>query len=322
MSNGFQINVTSFAKKAVKKLFEVYDSLPKNGKPTADEFTVLSGILLFDKATGYIEVVSIGTGTKCLSGTSLSSSGRILNDSHAEVIARRGLLIYLYDAIKRSLEGEITMFKVVDDKLELSSDYEFHFYSSQMPCGDACIMPKFEEDYDRIGIPVETMNQIFEKSKRKAETSVFPRGNKKLKVVTDIQRTGAKCLPHCQQDTREPGIKYHLLGQVRTKPGRGERTLSVSCCDKLAKWIHLGIQGSLLGMFLRKPIYFKSIIIGGGVPYNYESLKRALLLRNPDFRIENVPTFEQTSVVFSHIKSEARSRAVSASIVWVNLNEG
>lgn len=313
-------SATSFADKAVQRFIEVYEKLPKSGKPTAEEFTVLAGILLFQRSTGYMEVVSIATGTKCIGGSKLLANGSVVHDSHAEILARRGLLIYLYETIKRTLKGEITMFKLEDNKLELSSDYEFHFFSSQLPCGDACIMPK-DEDFEFIGMPVLTENQTTVKNKRKAENDISNINSKEPRLAPDIQRTGAKCLPHCEQDTREPGTKYHLLSQVRTKPGRGERTLSVSCSDKISKWINLGIQGSLLGILLKKPIYLKSIIIGGRVPYNQESLERALLLRNPNFKIENVPILEQSSVVFPYIKSNVRHRAGPASIVWVNLKE-
>lgn len=61
-------------------------------------------------------------------------------------------------------------------------------------------------------------------------------------TVLDIHRTGAKCVPLGKQDSKQPGVKYHVLGAVRTKPGRGYPTLSVSCSDKMARWIAVGIQ--------------------------------------------------------------------------------
>jgi len=80
----------------------------------------------------------------------------------------------------------------------------------------------------------------------------------------DVHRTGAKCVPGQQkQDALAPGLNYHVTGVLRTKPGRGERTLSMSCSDKLMKWNAVGVQGALLAHFLSSPIYFQSVIVGG-----------------------------------------------------------
>ena len=45
------------------------------------------------------------------------------------------------------------------------------------------------------------------------------------------------------QDLKLPGAEYHTsLGAVRTKPGRGDPTRSLSCSDKMLKWRALGMQ--------------------------------------------------------------------------------
>ena len=83
----------------------------------------------------------------------------------------------------------------------------------------------------------------------------------------DLHRTGAKCLP-CGgiQDAHGPGLAYHTaLGAIRTKPGRGHPTRSLSCSDKILKWSYLGIQGSILAGMMSGPVPLSSVTVAAGV---------------------------------------------------------
>ncbi|CAB3238973.1 unnamed protein product [Arctia plantaginis] len=300
---------SDFVDKVVQNCFDLYNKLPKTGKPVEKEWTVISCFLKYDRSTNDVEVVSLGTGSKCIGASKMSSSGDVLNDSHAEVIARRAFLLYLYENIYKANKGETSIFVKELEQWKLNDNLEFIFYTSQLPCGDASIIPKNGEE--------EFYGDILTQLKHKADDDLNESEIKRRKL-NDIHRTGAKCLTHCEQDSREPGSNYHLLGQVRTKPGRGDRTLSVSCSDKIAKWIHLGVQGSLIDIFCGS-IFIKYFIFGAGVPYSQESLNRALLNRNMEVTIQLgvVPEFYQTSLVFPNIRDIEHIRAAPGSIVWV-----
>lgn len=93
------------------------------------------------------EVISLGTGTKFISGEYISDQGLALNDCHGEIIARRSFLRFLYSQLELCAEGyeEESIFEKKENGLYgLRDNVEFHLYINTSPCGDARIFSPHE----------------------------------------------------------------------------------------------------------------------------------------------------------------------------------
>ncbi|KAM4733633.1 tRNA-specific adenosine deaminase 1 isoform 2-T2 [Anableps anableps] len=129
--------------------YERFRRLPRRGKPEPGrEWTLLAAVLRITRRPSSdsveMEVVSMGTGTKCIGKAAMSPAGDVLNDSHAEVIARRGCIRYLIQELHGAVSGRCSsLFCPADQrgKWRLQPGVSFLLFTSHTPCGDASIVP-------------------------------------------------------------------------------------------------------------------------------------------------------------------------------------
>lgn len=130
---------------------------------------VLAGVVqTIGNNLGEAKAVVLATGTKNIDAMALSEDA--LPDTHAEVVARRCLMVYFYDQIELYLDpgkilktvhkepykrnGEVLLYhkfffnaakshqsifekSPYDGRLRVKENIQFHLYISKGPCGDA-----------------------------------------------------------------------------------------------------------------------------------------------------------------------------------------
>ncbi|KAL5266580.1 hypothetical protein ACHWQZ_G003829 [Mnemiopsis leidyi] len=325
-----------------------YNKLPKKGKPAADQWTVLSAIVM--EHSGKYTVVTMATGTKCVGENQKSPT--IVSDSHGEVLCLRLFRLFLLEDMMRCLRSErgICLEKCSGRQFVVREGVSFHFYSSHVMCGDATIsqtVPSSAEDKkcplsdtqslcpspdnqslfpppDNQSLCPPPDNQSVCDKKRPSSPSYTPQ-TKHVKLDT-TSRTGAKCLllDNLQSETLRDR-SWGKTSVLRTKPGRGPVCLSLSCSDKLMKRQFLGLQGGLLSRFLRCPIRFSTFSIGGD--FCVDSVKRALFDRIPDSTVVQPPIFKVEDIFVNsvnNIRSNCKDKDIlssSSSILWIKRGE-
>ena len=223
----------------------VYTSL--RFKPPIGQYTILAGFVLVSPERH--QVISIATGSKCLSANRLSERGESVNDSHAEVLARRGALLWFLDEVHRmriSTSGKTSFWieEHVSGKYRLRDTVRIHMYISTVPCTSIeSIVIAYS---DHAG---GDASMRFLASSQDPEMA-------QLKDSTPFE-TQSSDMPWRGRNN------YHCYGVLRTKPGRADSptTASMSCSDKIAAWNVLGLQGAL-GSLLFTQLCVDSIVIG------------------------------------------------------------
>ncbi|KAL9190990.1 hypothetical protein ACHAXT_000696 [Thalassiosira profunda] len=238
-------------------------------------------------------------------------NGLVLKDSHAETLARRGLVACLWEEIEESLRRIATPVPNEDVNAQTKTDetrqllevrppsegdaigsttfrlkrnISLHMYVSDSPCGDSAI-------YD---IRRNATQQSAAEASKEGDVEVNFTGAKLILGGDQERSSVSPILPNAKsQSTITLGREdAQRLGALRIKSSRSNippklRTTSMSCSDKLVRWGVFGMQGSLLSSYIPEPICLTSIYVsrdprsvdGGSCGGQLVALERALHTR-------------------------------------------
>ncbi|EXJ63754.1 hypothetical protein A1O7_00089 [Cladophialophora yegresii CBS 114405] len=235
--------MSSLAEQVAYAALARFNSLPEKCKPRtlADgrrEWTPMSAVVLVAQNGGAhdLNCVSLATGTKCLSASAMHKcKGLVLHDSHAEVLALRGLNHWLLSEVQAMLQipayqspylefcqrqstltDEEDCAQVDGPPFNIKDNIKICFFTTEAPCGDA------------------SMELLIESFPSSAATPWPADGQR------DIQLQGRG--------------HFSLLGYTRRKPARAdaEPSLSKSCTDKLAVKQFTSVLSFPADLFIQK----------------------------------------------------------------------
>ncbi|XP_061628687.1 tRNA-specific adenosine deaminase 1 isoform X7 [Phyllopteryx taeniolatus] len=207
--------------------YERFNELPRRGKPEPGrEWSPLAAVVKITQCakSGRVEkeVVSLGSGTKCIGQTAMSPKGDVLNDSHAEVIARRGCIRYLTQELHSAVSGRgSTVFcqTAHQGKLRLQPGISFLFFTSHTPSVSWCKVPDQPLDVTASGVKQGVTKKALGTAKSRSALCKLELFHSFLSVVSS---TDASVLPdslrrtdlHTYLDYKEASEAYQQAWQL------------------------------------------------------------------------------------------------------------
>ena len=252
----------SFFDRIAKISHDFYNRLQSTVDAPQPGRKVIAAFIMEDTNTQSLSVVSVGSGTRCITGDHMSLEGLVVNDSHAEVVARRSLIRFFYAQLmefsqntnRERKEDTSTIF--VDSErasniARLRDNLKFHLYISTAPCGDGAQFSRGDE-LNRDP-PIDATHH--------------PTMSTKAQGVLRTKMEGGEGTIPIGDETRP---------QTWDGIQQGGRLRTMSCSDKVGRWNVIGLQGSLLTHFM-EPVYMSSLTLGS--LHHHGHLSRAVCCR-------------------------------------------
>ena len=253
----------SFSDRIAEMSHNFYPQLEQSVKHPQPGRKVIAAFVMENTETAAMKVVSVGSGTQCITGDQMSTEGLVVNDSHAEVVARRSLMRFFYKQLLAKLSGQgNTVFtdNDISEPAKVRDALKFHLYISTAPCGDGAQFSRGDDENREL--PLDSSHKPTMR-------------NKKQGILRTKMEGGEGTIPvgDAKQQTWD-GILHG--GRIRT----------MSCSDKILRWNVLGLQGALLSQFM-EPVYMSSLTLGS--LHHHGHLSRAVCCRVREIE-EDLPT--------------------------------
>jgi hypothetical protein len=247
-----------------------------------------------------LSIVSMGAGTKVCGydsvaqQKSLSGGSLAIRDSHAEVLARRGLVKFLHCQLESATGGsDNSIFQRLDRpdegnrKFALAQGVTFHLYTSSQPCGNASIKrwakvkpvlhPESTSEFEYT-VAMHSRIQITESGRKEGQTALLVKCNRH--TATDGgQSETQEASQIAAEYVVDPELAAPYLPAGTALPSSGLGNV-MTCSDKIALWNAVGLQGTLLSSLI-DPVYLSTITVGR--KFSKVHCERALCCRLQDF---------------------------------------
>lgn len=140
---------TGFFGKAGRFSYDTYNKLASTIHVSTVGRKVISVFILEDSRSGRVmwSPLSLGTGNRTVNGANINLEGKTVNDSHAEVAARRGFRRFLWKQLRvvSGKEANCFPFPVILQEsggvYRVCEGVKIHVFISTAPCGDSAIFP-------------------------------------------------------------------------------------------------------------------------------------------------------------------------------------
>ena len=263
----------TFSDQIALKCHRLYDQLCRNAIYPQFSADVIAAVIQLCTDTGEVQIVAIGSESKCINGHHLSRSGTAVQDCHAEVVARRAFMRFLYTQAMSVLHDAAneSIFEVPapGKLLKLKRSIRFILYISKPPCGDATQFTRADRggchDPSEDGVCHPYWNPT-------------PRKERKMGVLRKKLESGEGSVVLSSHTGEQSWMKLKFSSSSLSCASSDQCLATMSCSDKILKWNTLGLQGALLSKIM-EPVHLSSVVIGDKELFHHGHITRGICCR-------------------------------------------